>query len=198
MRLAQSIAVALLLSGTPIVQLVQANEPVQLAQSIGGNIILQPTTTNLTVTATKGERAVQRGKVWVDLGIPYNQSAYYQGYRQDCSGFISMAWQLSRNGRPVSATTVTLPNYSKTLSSKNDLQPGDAINNRKPGNAGHVVLFVKWDDKNQGKFTAYEENGGRRKAVKTHLTLVRWGTNTWKITEYAHSATPPWYLERKK
>lgn len=86
----------------------------------------------------RGAMMVRRAKVWVDKGIPYNQSAYYEGFRQDCSGFISMAWSL-----PVSAVTSTLPQYAKTLTSQNDLLPGDAINNRKIGNYGHVVLFVR-------------------------------------------------------
>ncbi|MGG6269046.1 hypothetical protein ACQ4M3_34250 [Leptolyngbya sp. AN03gr2] len=127
-------------------------------------------------------------KTWVDRRVPYNQGAYYQGYRQDCSGFVSMAWQL-----PVSAVTSTLPQFSRTLSSRDELQAGDAINNRKIGNEGHVVLFVQWKDKNQGKFIAYEENGSLGTA-QTELTL-EWKNNGWNIKEYGRA---PWYLERKR
>lgn len=133
---------------------------------------------------------LKRAKEWVDRGIPYNQQAYYQGYRQDCSGFISMAWAL-----PTSAVTGTLPQYAKTLGGKDDLQPGDAINNRQSGDSGHVVMFVKWKDKGAGKFISYEENGGWGKTLQTDLTL-RWENGSWNIPEYANHA--PWYLERKK
>ncbi|MFB2970221.1 S8 family serine peptidase [Aerosakkonema sp. BLCC-F183] len=154
-----------------------------------------------TVTASKDwlnkhspvqvNNILARAKKWVDQGIPYNQSAYYQGYRQDCSGFVSMAWQL-----PTSAVTGTLPQYAITLNSKDELQPGDAINNCGIGNGGHVVLFVKWVDKAQGKFIAYEENGGYGKAVQTQLTL-KTDAKGYYIQEYS-SISKPWYLERKK
>jgi hypothetical protein len=134
---------------------------------------------------------IQRAKAWVDKGISYNQTAYYEGYRQDCSGFVSMAWSL-----PTSAVTGSLPNYAVTLSGKDNLLPGDAINNRQAGNNGHVVLFVQWIDKGTGKFVAYEENGGRwGKTVRTELTL-NWKNGSWDVPDYPGLA--PWYLERKK
>jgi hypothetical protein len=133
---------------------------------------------------------LDRAKKWVDRGIAYNQGAYTDGYRQDCSGFVSMAW-----GLPTSAVTGTLPQYSNTLSSKDDLRPGDTINNRQVGNNGHVVLFVQWTNKEQGKFIAYEENGGWGKTLQTNLTLV-WRNGSWDIPEYPNHS--PWYLERKK
>jgi hypothetical protein len=134
--------------------------------------------------------SLKRAKAWVDKEIAYDQGRYYDGYRQDCSGFVSMAWQLG-----TSAVTGTLPQYSRTLGSKDDLQPGDAINNRQAGNSGHVVLFVRWIDKAQGKFVAYEENGGWGKAVQTNLTLsIKNGG--WDIPEYRNHN--PWFLERKK
>lgn len=133
---------------------------------------------------------LQRARSWVDQGISYNQRGSYQGYRQDCSGFISMAWRL-----PTSAVTGTLPQYSITLGSKNDLRPGDAINNRQAGNSGHVVMFVRWVDQNRGTFIAYEENGGRGRTVQTQLTLVPY-RGQYNIPEYPNHA--PWYLERKR
>ena len=33
-----------------------------------------------------------RGQVWVDKHVPYNHEGTYDGYRTDCSGFVSMCW----------------------------------------------------------------------------------------------------------
>lgn len=37
-----------------------------------------------------------RGQVWVDKNVPYNKT--YDGYRSDCSGFVSMCWGLPKPG----------------------------------------------------------------------------------------------------
>jgi hypothetical protein len=82
---------------------------------------------------------------------------------------VSYAWQL-----PISATTWTLPSYSKDLAvltngvtatalraGFNKLQPGDIINNKLsggPGGEGHVVIFVNWLDQTRTSFLAYDEN----------------------------------------
>ncbi len=78
---------------------------------------------------------IARGQDWVDKHIPYNKT--YDGYRTDCSGFVSMCWQLPTPGH----TTSTLPGVSSTIS-RGELQPGDAI--LCPGT--HVVLFAGWAD----------------------------------------------------
>ncbi|MDI9637847.1 RICIN domain-containing protein [Geitlerinema splendidum] len=145
----------------------------------------------LNLPNTPSNNILERAKVWVDQQISYSQVKFYQGYRQDCSGFVSMAWQL-----PVSAVTSTLPQYAITLNNKNQLQPGDAINNRGIGNGGHVVLFVRWVDQAKGTFIAYEQNGGHRKAVQTQLTLKSDATGYY-IEQYPN-ISKPWYLERKK
>src|SRR4051794_18585940 len=45
--------------------------------------------------ASGGRRtAIERGFGWLDAHVPYSQSAYRAGYRTDCSGFVSMCWQL--------------------------------------------------------------------------------------------------------
>lgn len=35
---------------------------------------------------------IARGQSWVDKHVPYNQQGSYDGYRTDCSGFVSMCW----------------------------------------------------------------------------------------------------------
>jgi hypothetical protein len=54
---------------------------------------------------------ISRGQNWVDKHVPYNQGGSYEGYRTDCSGFVSMCWQLPTPGH----TTSTLPTVSKTI-----------------------------------------------------------------------------------
>ena len=145
-----------------------------------------------TPTGSNQNRILQRAKAWVDARVPYNQRNTYDGYRMDCSGFISMAWELARPG----FVTGDLPHT--VVSSPDDLRPGDAINNKQLGNNGHVVMFVEWSGNwNQGKrkFIAYEENGGYGKTVQTTLTLEKYG-NAWNIPEYPNHA--PWYLQRKR
>ncbi len=80
---------------------------------------------------------IARGQSWVDQHVPYNQGGTHDGYRTDCSGFVSMCWQLATPG----LTTSTLPSASSTIG-RDALQPGDAI--LCPGT--HVVLFAGWSD----------------------------------------------------
>lgn len=41
---------------------------------------------------------IARGQVWVDKNVPYSQTGTHDGYRTDCSGFVSMCWQLPKDG----------------------------------------------------------------------------------------------------
>ena len=113
----------------------------------------------------------------MDLKIPYSMSDSYEGYRTDCSGFVSMAWGLTdSSGRKVSANTSSLWNYSRRLSSPDELLPGDAVNsstsNGVTGGANHVVLFVGWIDKSKRIFKAYEEKGTAYGTVESTLSLI--------------------------
>jgi len=95
-----------------------------------------------------GNTMISRAQVWVNNRVPYNQGATYQGYREDCSGYVSMAWELSKPGY----VTSTLPQVSHPIS-KSQLKPGDIILNR----AEHVVLFGGWADASHSHYVAYEE-----------------------------------------
>ncbi|MEV6580510.1 hypothetical protein AB0M92_20350, partial [Streptomyces sp. NPDC051582] len=108
-------------------------------------------------------QAISRAQVWVDQRVPYSanglQSPYSWWadgstggrYRQDCSGFVSMAWQLNS-----SRTTYSLPGVSTQIN-KWDLQPGDILNSN-----DHVVLFAGWKDKSEGTFNYYQESSRSR------------------------------------
>lgn len=89
---------------------------------------------------------ISRGQAWVDAHVPYNK--VYDGYRSDCSGFVSMTWGLPKPGH----TTETLPGVSSKID-KNQLQPGDAL--LCPGT--HVTLFVSWTDGSKGSYVMMQE-----------------------------------------
>jgi hypothetical protein len=104
-----------------------------------------------------GSRAdiIARAKTWVTAKVPYNQRAWYQGYREDCSGMVSMAWGLT-----TSLSTYTLANVADKIN-KDELQPGDLLNNADGGgdpNLAHVVIFDSWVDSSHTHYNAYEEN----------------------------------------
>ncbi|MFF4579457.1 hypothetical protein ACFY15_13765, partial [Streptomyces sp. NPDC001373] len=108
-------------------------------------------------------QAISRAQVWVDEKVPYSANGLVSPYswwaddrtggryRQDCSGFVSMAWQL-----PSSRTTYSLPDVSTQIS-KWDLRPGDILNSN-----DHVVLFAGWRDKSAGTFNYYQESSRSR------------------------------------
>lgn len=100
---------------------------------------------------------LDRGKEWVHERVPYSQSRYYEGYRQDCSGFVSMAWKLN-----TSRTTRTFDPVTKRID-PSKLKPGDAVLTPRK----HVVLFVKWIDKEERSFLCYEESTWGKPAKKS-------------------------------
>jgi len=107
------------------------------------------------------DEIIARAKTWVDADpqVAYDEGSWYQGYREDCSGFVSMAWGLSQPG----LTTYTLPKVSHQIS-KDELQPGDILLNQWGGWAvagspdAHVVIFDGWTDSSHTHYNAYEEN----------------------------------------
>lgn len=126
--------------------------------------------------AISRDLVMQRAQTWVDREIPYSQSGYADlagnvvsssadGWRRDCSGFVSMCWSLSRPG----ATTRTLQQYS-VLINKAALQPGDALisyNN-------HVVLFGGWADDQRTSYYALEmSSSSSAKSTPPDGTVMR-------------------------
>jgi len=112
-------------------------------------------------TITRSE-VLQRAQSWVDAQVPYSQSTCYPSgtytsdascsipdYREDCSGFVSMAWHLT-----ASLNTGGLPSVSTKLGSFSQLQPGDILDYT----AEHTILFVGWTNQANGDFNFDSES----------------------------------------
>ncbi|MFJ2780765.1 MULTISPECIES: hypothetical protein [unclassified Kitasatospora] len=100
--------------------------------------------------------ALARAAAWVPLGLNYSWTTYHDGYRQDCSGYVSMAWKL---GTPGLDTTSFVPAGVASWIGKGDLKPGDALLNDAAGASGHIVLFDHWTDGGQNSYVGYEFTG---------------------------------------
>lgn len=110
-------------------------------------------------------------------GIPYSMNFYQvssvsdflskisnseQLYGNDCSGFVSAAWGISRQ------TTFTLFDAVKNNSkidgktireiSWNDLESGDALLIDNGKGEGHIMLYINEDSKNDDKLNVYEQD----------------------------------------
>ncbi|MEU0455650.1 peptidoglycan-binding protein [Streptomyces sp. NPDC006129] len=110
---------------------------------------------SLKPTATTRAEIINRAKTWVAAKVPYSMTAYWSdGYRQDCSGYVSMAWQLPRN-----EWTGSLAQYGERIS-KEELQPGDILlfhNATDPEKGSHVTIFGGWTDYTHSYYIAYEQ-----------------------------------------
>ncbi|MCF1600480.1 peptidoglycan-binding protein, partial [Streptomyces muensis] len=104
--------------------------------------------------ATTRAEIIKRAKKWVAAKVPYSMYKYWSdGYRQDCSGFVSMAWKL-----PGNEWTGSLGQYGVRIAKK-DLQPGDILlfhNPADPQKGSHVVIFGGWTDHTHTYYVAYE------------------------------------------
>lgn len=131
----------------------------------------------VAVIAINRGTVVSRARNWVDRGVPYSQSAWTSGpdggrYRQDCSGFVSMAWKLGD-----SKTTRTLPQVSRRIN-KNDLRAGDILLNIQ----NHAVIFDKWTDGSRTRYWAYEQTPP--KAVYHQVKYPYWNLGGYEPYRY--------------
>jgi hypothetical protein len=94
-----------------------------------------------------------RAQTWVNEQVPYSQTSWKRDangiYRQDCSGYVSMAWALDVN---IDFWTGNLNTVSHVVPAT-QLLPGDILLS-----AGHTVLFAGWADAAHTMFDYYEES----------------------------------------
>lgn len=118
-----------------------------------------------TVPETTRDDIIKRAKTWITAQVPYSMDDYWtDGYRQDCSGFVSMAWNL-----PGNEWTGSLGAYGDRIT-KDELQIGDMLlfhNAADPENGSHVVLFGGWTDSTRTYYLAYEQTPPHARTKET-------------------------------
>ncbi|GAA2337633.1 peptidoglycan-binding protein [Streptomyces kunmingensis] len=108
---------------------------------------------------------INRAKTWVAAKVPYDMNKFWKdGYRQDCSGYVSMAWDL-----PGNEWTGSLAAFGTRIT-KAELQPGDILlfhNPANPEKGSHVTIFGGWTDYTRSSYIAYEQTrpGTRRQST---------------------------------
>ncbi|MEV5317917.1 peptidoglycan-binding protein [Streptomyces sp. NPDC052687] len=143
----------------------------------------KPATPNLPAKAPATTRAeiIRRAKTWVAARVPYSMTRYWSdGYRQDCSGFVSMAW-----GLPGNEWTGTLHQYGVRIG-KDELQPGDILlfhNPADPERGSHVVIFGGWTDYTRSFYIAYEST---RPHARGQATPYAYWTNSDRYVAYRY------------
>ncbi|GAB2845757.1 peptidoglycan-binding protein [Streptomyces deserti] len=128
---------------------------------------------------------INRAKKWVAAQVPYSVYAYWSdGYRQDCSGYVSMAWNL-----PGNEWTGSLHRYADRIS-KEELQPGDILlfhNSADPQNGSHVVLFGGWTDYTHTYYFAYEQT---RPHTRRQATPYAYWSHSDRYLAYRYKGLP--------
>ncbi|MFD3335181.1 peptidoglycan-binding protein [Streptomyces sp. NPDC058700] len=129
-----------------------------------------PTTGQIpTGTLRKATRTeiINRAKLWVTAQVPYSMEKYWSdGYRQDCSGYISMAWNLRSN-----EWTGSLDRFADRID-RTELLPGDILlfhNPADPARGSHVTIFGGWTDYTHTSYTAYEQTKPRTRKQATPM-----------------------------
>ncbi|MER5770224.1 peptidoglycan-binding protein [Streptomyces sp. NPDC001985] len=116
---------------------------------------------------------IARARGWVDAKVPYSMQAYWtDGYRQDCSGYVSMAWNLAGN-----EWTGTLAQYGTRIA-REDLQPGDILlfhNPASPTTGSHVTIFGGWTDATRKTYVAYEQT--KPHTLKRSTPMAYWSNS---------------------
>jgi hypothetical protein len=103
---------------------------------------------------------LSRGADWVAAQVPYSNSTDYSDlygtYREDCSGFVSMMWDLDYS---LSTADLASPSVTtKVTAGLDGIQPGDIILKPKTKKAhGHVFLFAGWVNSAHTMATVIEE-----------------------------------------
>ncbi len=132
-----------------------------------------PTTTRADI--------IDRARKWVTAKVPYSTRDYWSdGYRQDCSGFVSMAWNLGAN-----ESTGSLAAFGVRIT-REQLQPGDILlfhNSADPLNGSHVVIFGGWANHTHTYYLAYEQT---RPRTRRQVTPYAYWSSSSRYVPYRH------------
>ncbi|MFE5207424.1 peptidoglycan-binding protein [Streptomyces sp. NPDC056600] len=120
--------------------------------------------TKAAATITR-DQMIARAQTWLTANngkpVPYSMERNWKdGYRQDCSGYVSMALALNKPGLNT-VGLATNSSVTKRLSSVSQLQKGDLLidYSTTDGDFRHVVIFEKWANTAHSAYWAYEQRG---------------------------------------
>ncbi len=116
--------------------------------------------------AISRDTIIARAQRWVDLKVPYSQTTTFEGYRTDCSGFVSMAWALPVPGR----STRNLAEVCTPIT-KDDLQPGDMMLLE----GSHAAIFAGWANPERTVWRSLEQSSSNSGAVARLIPYPWWG-----------------------
>jgi hypothetical protein len=118
-----------------------------------------------------------RARWWLNRSnIPYSQNTCYTTggvrtscrpgtFRADCSGYVSLAWNVGNLTVGSSNPALTPLGHHRSVSGeirKADLRPGDALAYYQgPGDDAHIALFVRWQGAVGGSAVVWEQAGGQ-------------------------------------
>ncbi|MFD0691183.1 hypothetical protein [Actinomadura fibrosa] len=118
-----------------------------------------------------------RARWWLNkTNIPYSQSTCYTTsgrrtscragtFRADCSGYVSLAWNVGNLTVGSSQPALTPLGHHQSKSreiAKTSLAAGDALAYyRGPGDNAHIALFVRWQGRRGGPAVVWEQAGGQ-------------------------------------
>lgn len=132
-----------------------------------------PPSDGAVLRKTTRAEIINRAKKWVAAKVPYSMEKYWSdGYRQDCSGYVSMAWNLGTN-----EWTGSLASYATRIA-RADLQPGDMLlfhNPADPSKGSHVTIFGGWTDYTHSHYIAYEQ--ARPQTRKQSTPMAYWSNS---------------------
>ncbi|MDO0913223.1 peptidoglycan-binding protein [Streptomyces sp. DT2A-34] len=121
--------------------------------------------TMATATLSR-DTMINRARTWLTANngapVPYSmERTWKDGYRQDCSGYVSMALGLGKPGLNTVGLADSRNGVTTRLSSMSQLKKGDLLidYSTTDGDFRHVVIFEKWADTSHSAYWAYEQRG---------------------------------------
>ncbi|MET7620427.1 peptidoglycan-binding protein [Streptomyces sp. NPDC005408] len=141
----------------------------------------KPATTPPPLRPVTRAEIINRAKQWVAAKVPYSMEEYWSdGYRQDCSGFVSMAWNMAGN-----EWTGSLAKYATPIK-REQLEPGDILlfhNPENPTRGSHVTIFGGWADYTHTYYVAYEQT---KPHTRKQVTPMGYWSNAERYLPYRY------------
>ncbi|MFI0409450.1 NlpC/P60 family protein [Actinomadura sp. 3N508] len=113
-----------------------------------------------STTLDARSQVIERAKTWnpgTGDRVRYSQLRSHNGYRADCSGFVSMTLGLEKPGPNTQGLTSS--EYTERIT-MDELKKGDLVMDAQGTNTTrHVVIFEKWSNKERTSYWAYEQRG---------------------------------------